>query len=74
MTLATWIDASQSTSIARFGYDEASRALLIEYKNGHEYRYLGVPDSIFEDMKSAPSKGQFVNQSVKGTYPYEEVK
>ena len=48
MTLATWIDASQSTSIARFGYEEASNVLWIEYQNGHKYKYLDVPQDVFE--------------------------
>ena len=74
MTLATWIDASQSTSIARFGYEEASNVLWIEYQTGHKYKYLDVPQDVFEQMKSAPSKGQFVNQNIKDKYDYEEVK
>jgi hypothetical protein len=74
MPLATWIETPESTSIARFGYDDPSHTLLVEYKNERKYKYLDVPRDVFEQMESAPSRGQFINRNIKGTYTPVEVK
>ena len=74
MPQTTWIDTPGSTSITRFGYDDTRQELSVEYQDGRKYRYLKVPQAVFEQLKSASSKGQFINQNIKGTYDYEEVK
>lgn len=65
-----WIDTPESSNIVRFGYDDTSRVLKVEFKNGSVYDYFDVPDQVFNNMKNAPSKGQFLAQQVKGTYRY----
>lgn len=64
-----WIEAD-STNIARFGYDEASQVLAVEFQNGGIYNYFDVPKFIFEEMCGAGSKGQYLAQRIKGTYRY----
>jgi KTSC domain len=56
--------------VVRFGYDEAGRVLQVEFKNGSVYGYYDVPEQLFNDMRNAVSKGQFLAQQVKGTYRY----
>jgi hypothetical protein len=65
-----WIETPESSNIARFAFDEASNVLRIEFKNGGQYNYFDVPEHIFEKMKSAPSKGQYLAQQIKGSYRY----
>ena len=65
-----WIESPESSNIARFGYDDANQVLFVEFKNGGVYQYFDVPQNVFEQMKTAPSKGQFLAQSIKGTYRY----
>jgi hypothetical protein len=65
-----WIDSPESTNINRFGYDEANLVLFVEFKNGSVYQYFDVPEQLFEQMKSASSKGRFLAQMIKGTYRY----
>ena len=65
-----WIETPESSNIARFKYDEASRVLKIEFKNGGLYDYFDVPDNVFEGMRNAPSKGQYLAQLIKGKYRY----
>ena len=64
-----WIDAN-SSNIERFAYDSLSRVLKVEFKNGGTYDYFDVPDTVFERMCSAPSKGQFLASDIKGVYRY----
>lgn len=64
-----WI-AADSLSIARFRYDAASQVLAVEFKKGGMYNYFDVPEFVFEEMRSAGSKGQYLAQRIKGTYRY----
>jgi hypothetical protein len=65
-----WIDSPESSTISRFGYDDPSQVLAVEFKTGSTYQYFDVPGNVFEQMKSASSKGQFLAQNIKGTYRY----
>lgn len=65
-----WINTPESSNINRFRYDSKSQILIVEFKHGGTYNYYDVPPAIFEQMKTAVSKGQFLAQVVKGTYRY----
>lgn len=68
-----WIESPESSNIARFAYDEGNQVLFVEFKNGGTYQYFDVPHPVFEQMKSASSKGQFLAQNIKGVYRYARV-
>ena len=59
-----------SSVIASMSYNEASCALTIVFVSGLVYEYLNVPAGVFAKMKSARSKGIFLNNEIKGKYPY----
>jgi hypothetical protein len=65
-----WIDTPESSNIAGFGYDEESRVLSIEFKNGGRYNYYDVPCPVFDEMKRAPSKGRFHAHHIRNAYRY----
>jgi hypothetical protein len=65
-----WVETPESTNLARFGYEESTQVLQVEFKNGGQYQYFDVPQAVFEGMKSAGSKGQFLTQRVKGTFRF----
>lgn len=69
----TWIDTPESSNIAGFGYDKGPQVLTVEFKQGGRYNYYDVPESVYEQMRSAPSKGQFLAQNIKGRYRYARV-
>jgi hypothetical protein len=63
-----------SSSVVRaLAYDARSKTLGVRFHSGTEYRYLGVPRKIFESMRSAPSVGQFFNESIKDCYPFARI-
>jgi len=68
-----WIETPESSNIDRFKYDEGNQVLAVEFKHGGVYEYFDVPPSIFEQMQSASSKGQFLAQNIKGHYRYARV-
>lgn len=65
-----WLPTPESSNIARFSYDEANQVLKIEFKNGSIYDYFEVPENVYEGMRNAPSKGQYLAQQIKGIYRY----
>ena len=62
-----------STNISSIGYDEATETLEIQFLNGAIYQYFNVRLSIHEQLMQASSKGKFLHQYVKNSYPYSRV-
>jgi len=69
----SWISTPQSSNIAGFDYIKERQILIVEFKDGARYNYFDVPEQIFEGMKNASSKGQYLAQNVKGVYRYARV-
>ena len=69
----SWIATPESSNIAGFDYVKESQVLTVEFKNGGRYNYYDVPEIVFEQMKAASSKGQFLAQNIKGIYRYARV-
>ncbi len=67
------IETPESSNISRFGYEEASQILHVEFKNGSLYNYFDIPEYIFSGMKNAVSKGQYLTENIKGNYRYAKV-
>lgn len=68
-----WVETPDSSNLSRFGYNKDTRVLTVEFKNGGRYNYFDVPDAVFEQMKAAPSKGQFLAKSIKSNYRYARI-
>ncbi len=62
-----------STVIHHFDYDEANHKLRVVFISGIAYDYLNVPKDMYEKLKNAFSKGEFLNKHIKGKYPYEKI-
>jgi hypothetical protein len=54
-------------------YDPKRHVLTIVYVSGNVYDYKNVPGSVYRKMKAASSKGEYLNEHIKGKYPYEKV-
>ncbi len=65
-----WNETPESSNISGFGYDKTSYVLTVEFKNGSKYDYYDVPNQLYESMKVAPSKGQFLAHNIKGNFRY----
>jgi KTSC domain-containing protein len=62
-----------SSVIAAIGYDEEAETLEVEFVSGAVCRYLGVEPDVYEDFRSASSKGKFFNRHIRDAYPWESV-
>ncbi|MDV2481092.1 KTSC domain-containing protein [Methanoculleus sp. Wushi-C6] len=54
------------------GYDPTTKALLVICTTGNAYRYAGVPKEVYDRLLAAPSREEFVRESVQGRYPREK--
>ena len=68
--MSEWISTPQSSNVAGFSYDVANQVLTVEFNSGSRYDYYDVPEHIFEGMKTADSKGRYLNAEIKGHYRY----
>ena len=66
----SWIATPESSNIVGFEYERETQRLIVEFKSGGRYNYFDVPEVVFEGMKVAPSKGQYLAQNIKGAYRY----
>jgi hypothetical protein len=71
MVITPWV--MPSSVIASMNYDASRRTLLIRYVSGLVYRYKDVPAEVYDEMRAAFSKGQFLNRFIKGKYAFEKV-
>lgn len=70
----------ESANIEQTAYDATKKELFVKFKSFKkpvtitEYRYEGVPESVWKELKQAESLGGFINKSiVKGGYVYEKI-
>jgi hypothetical protein len=62
-----------SSVVKYFSYDPVSQRLRIVYVSGLIYDYLKVPLKVYDEMRSTFSKGTYLNQHIKGHYPFKKV-
>lgn len=64
-----------SSNLASVGYDPNSQTLEIEFHSGSVYQYSGVPQSIYQGLMSAASKGSYFDSFIKKAgYPYRQIR
>lgn len=57
-----------SSMIQAVGYDSTSEELEVLFNSGKTYRYKGVPRTVYEELLTADSKGQYMRANVIGVY------
>lgn len=62
-----------SSNIAAIGYSVEDQTVYVQFLNGSTYAYKGVPEHEFENLRTAPSVGAYLNRNYKNVYPYERV-
>jgi len=60
-----------STDLVSVGYDNGT--LEIEFKENNVYQYFNVPQSIYNGLLSAGSKGTYFHSHIKNKYRYRKV-
>lgn len=55
-----------SSDISSIGYE--SNTLYITFNRGGTYSYSGVPQSVYQGLMSAASKGSYFHEHVRNNY------
>lgn len=63
----------KSSNIQGVSYDVDSQTLYVQFNNGSEYSYAGVPQEEYDSLIEAPSPGSYLNDNIKGQYRYAQV-
>lgn len=61
----------ESSNIEAIAYE--NETLYVKYLNGSVYKFYKVPKQIYDGFLAAPSKGQFMNNRIKGAFSYIKV-
>ncbi len=62
-----------SSNVRSIGYNPRAHTLEVEFLNGSVYQYYGVPEHLHHGIMRAPSKGRFLHNYIKNSYPYSRV-
>ena len=62
-----------SSVIKSYFYDEDKKILRIVYQSGAVYDYLNLSQTVFDDFKSAFSKGTFLNKVIKPKFRFRKI-
>lgn len=62
-----------STVISSFHYNPETKLLTIVFVTGMVYGYKNVPLDVYEEFKSAFSKGTFFNRFIKPKYSFQKL-
>jgi hypothetical protein len=57
-----------SSAITAIGYDAATRRMKIQFSAGYTYDFCGVPESVFNGLLRAGSKGTYYNDHIRDRY------
>jgi hypothetical protein len=58
----------QSTLLSAATYQDQSASLELEFRSGASYRYIGVPEQVYQELLSAASKGRYFNQHIRNRF------
>ena len=62
----------ESTAFTSIGYHPFSKTLWVVFRNtGEGYRYYDVPVGVWNDFKTADSKGSFFQEEIRDQYEYD---
>jgi len=60
----------QSTSLNAATYQKQDALLELEFRSGTVYRYVGVPEQVYQELLTAESKGRYFNRHIRNRFPY----
>jgi len=59
-----------SSAIRSASYDVVSQVMTVNFTDGSEYSYDGIPPSVFDDFVGSGSPGGYFNKNIRGSYSY----
>jgi len=63
-----------SSNIRSVRYETETRTLEVEFHSGGVYQYSRVPESVYEGLIRAVSKGSYFHDHIKERYSFRKVR
>jgi len=63
----------QSTSLNAAIWQGQNAFLELEFQSGAIYRYLGVPEEVYQELLCAESRGRYFNQRIRNRFSYVKI-
>jgi len=64
-----------SSNLSSVGYDPSSQTLEVKFNHGGIYQYFNVPESVYNGLMNANSKGQYFDRNVKkSSYNFRKIR
>lgn len=67
------INEIDSTTIIKSTYDTESNEMVVEFKNGTQYKYDEVPHAIYTKFRMAESQGKFFSSDIAKKFKYTKL-
>lgn len=67
------MQACDSTTIAKRGYDSTRKVLHVEFKSGDVYRYEDVPPDVAHAFMNAQSAGRHFHANIRHQYAGKKI-
>ena len=67
------VTAVESSTLATISYDRTRELLQLEFNSHALYLYFGVPETVHEALRCAPSKGSYFHQAIRGKFRYSRI-
>jgi hypothetical protein len=64
----------RSSNIHSIGYEPKIGTLEVEFHSGSIYQYSSVPETAYQGLMRASSKGSYFNDYIKEKYPFKQVR
>jgi len=61
-----------SSMLASVAYS-IDATLDLEFRSGATYRYFAVPQTLFQGLIAAKSKGAYFNRNLRNRFPYQRL-
>lgn len=71
--MARWDQDVYSSDASSIGYDDETQTMYVTFQRGGTYAYQGVPEDVARDAANAASVGSYLNENIKGSYPYRRI-
>ena len=62
-----------SSNVLEVGYDAQNETVLVRFWSNALYAYKNVPETIFNELRTAVSVVSYLNRNFKNRYPYERI-
>jgi hypothetical protein len=63
-----------SSNLISVGYDAVSKTLEIEFQSGNIYQYLDVPESTYQGLMTASSKGEYFHDNILKEFDFRDAR